>query len=67
MSNLDSFKVYARCRPLNEREKSYNDHAKTVNIIDECTLALTDYDSKESVFQVNGVFSQDSTNPQIFN
>lgn len=39
---MDSFRVYARCRPLNDYELNYGAARKAITILDPSSLALSD-------------------------
>lgn len=54
---MDTFRVYARCRPLNETEINYGASKKAVSIMDGSTICLNDGSAREHMFQLDGVFS----------
>lgn len=64
---MDTFRVYSRCRPMNEYEQNYGAARRSVKMVDECTLSLTDGTMKQHTFQLDGVFDESTNNISIFN
>lgn len=64
---MDTFRVYSRCRPLNELEVNYGASRKAVSILDSTTICINDGSTKEHFFQLDGVFDEKACNISIFN
>lgn len=63
---LEPFQVYARIRPLNQKEIQLSSGKIGVNVIDSSTLAVGDAEVRETYFQVDEVFGEDVTNEEIY-
>lgn len=63
---MHPFQVYARVRPLNEKESDFYCGKKAIAILDNETLAVRDQDYRETLFQLDTIFGEDSQNEQIF-
>jgi hypothetical protein len=50
---LEPFQVYARIRPLNQKEIQLSSGKIGVNVIDSSTLAVGDAEVRETYFQVD--------------
>lgn len=48
--------MYARVRPLNDREILFGHNRTVVTHVDECTVAVGAEDSRSTGFQVDAVF-----------
>lgn len=63
---MDTFRVYSRCRPLNELELNYGAARKAVSILDPGTICINDGNAKEHIFQLDGAFDEITSNSTIF-
>lgn len=54
--------MFARVRPLNQKEMSFCSGKMAAFQVDECTLAVGDNEMQETQFQVDQVFGEEVTN-----
>jgi hypothetical protein len=59
---MEAFQVFARVRPLNQKEMSFYSGKMAAFQVDECTLAVGDNEMRETQFQVDQVFGEEVTN-----
>lgn len=63
---MHPFQVYARVRPLNDKEADFYGGKKSTAILDNETLAVRDQDYRETLFQLDSIFGEESQNEEIF-
>lgn len=59
---MHPFQVYARVRPLNEKETDFFGGRKAVSILDNQTLEVGDQDYRETHFQLDSIFGEEAQN-----
>lgn len=59
---MHPFQVFARVRPLNEKETDFYCEKTSTTILDNDTLAVRDQEYRETIFQLDSIFDEDSQN-----
>lgn len=59
---MHPFQVYARVRPLNEKEADFYCEKTSTTILNNDTLAVRDQEYRETIFQLDSIFDEDSQN-----